>query len=144
MLFCRFFQFMNKPQAKWLILISPPFCLVCVRQEIKQSILQKFNISTMAYSKKYLGLPTMIGRSKNGAMQQIKDRIWKRIKYWKEKLISRGDKKILIKVVALAIPTYTMSCFLIPSTICKDMENMMWWYLMLRIINSNGKMSGAS
>ena len=41
-----------------------------------------------------------------------------------------GGKEILIKAGALDIPTYTMSCFLLPQGLCDDMERMMknfWW-----------------
>lgn len=40
----------------------------------------------------------------------LKDRIWKRIQGWKEKLLSRAGKDTLIKAVAQAIPSYAMSC----------------------------------
>ena len=44
---------------------------------------------------------------------------------WKEKLLSNAGKEILIKVVAQAVPAYTMSCFKFPNTL--------WW------IDKNGE-----
>ncbi len=53
-----------------------------------------------------------------------------KLKGWKEKILSQAGREILIKVVALAIPTYTMSCFKLPARLCKELEAMIrrfWW-----------------
>ena len=42
----------------------------------------------------------------------------------KEKLLSKARKEILIKVVAQAIPTYSLSCFKIPDTLCDELTSM--------------------
>ena len=60
---------------------------------------------------KYLGLPTIIGKSKTEVFAEIKERVWKKLTGWKEKMFSMGGREIFIKVVAQAILTYTMSCF---------------------------------
>ena len=44
--------------------------------------------------------------------------------------MSNAGREILIKVVAQATPTYTMSCFKLPDTLCKELNSMMskfWW-----------------
>ena len=58
--------------------------------------------------KKYLGLPSLIGRSKKQVFTEIKERVGKKMLGWKEKLLSIGGKEILIKVVVQAMPTYIM------------------------------------
>lgn len=49
---------------------------------------------------------------------------------WKERLISKAGKEILIKSVVQALPQYAMSIFKIPISICRAIEKMIasfWW-----------------
>jgi hypothetical protein len=60
----------------------------------------------------------------------LKDKVWKRIQGWKEKLLSKAGKDVLIKAIAQAIPTYAMSCFDLIKTLCDDIGTMIsrfWW-----------------
>jgi len=52
------------------------------------------------------------------------------MKGWKEKLLSQVGKEIMIKVVIQSIPTYSVSVFKLPTSLCKDIEAMIgkfWW-----------------
>lgn len=44
---------------------------------------------------------------------------------WKETLLSHGSMEVLLKVVALAIPTYARSCVELLDNLCKELKNMM-------------------
>ena len=49
---------------------------------------------------------------------------------WKEKFLSHAGKEILLKAVVQAIPTYTVSVFQIPKTLCNEINLMIskfWW-----------------
>ena len=59
----------------------------------------------------YLGLPTLIGRSKYQAFAVLKDKVWKKLQGWKGIKLSRAGKEVLIKAVAQSLPTYTMGVF---------------------------------
>lgn len=48
---------------------------------------------------KYLGLPTMVGRSKTHIFKFVRDKVWKKLKEWKEKALSRVGREVLIKLV---------------------------------------------
>lgn len=99
-----------------------------VRKEAQKEIL---GIREVEKHECYLGLPTMASRSKKAIFQQVKDRIWKKLKGWKEKSLSPAEKEVLIKsVIAQSIPTYVMFCFKIPGGICEDIRKKLckfWW-----------------
>jgi hypothetical protein len=100
------------------------------RREAKDHIISIAGINSTRRYEKYLGLPTLVGRSRVEAFMGIKARIWERINGWKEKFLSQAGKEVLLKAVIQAIPTYTMSVFLLPKTLCKDINSMMakfWW-----------------
>uniref|UniRef100_A0A803PZC5 Reverse transcriptase domain-containing protein n=1 Tax=Cannabis sativa TaxID=3483 RepID=A0A803PZC5_CANSA len=79
---------------------------------------------------KYLGLPAYTDRDKQQLFSEVKEKIWRLMRTWNDKLFSIGGKEILLKAVVQSIPTYIMSCFKLPTTICNQIESMMsnfWW-----------------
>ncbi|BFG30782.1 hypothetical protein CerSpe_170560 [Prunus speciosa] len=79
---------------------------------------------------KYLGLPTLWGRSKCEAMNFVKERIMSKVEGWKQKLLTQAGREILIKAVAQTIPTYPMSVFLFPGGLCRELDGILanfWW-----------------
>ena len=73
----------------------------------------------------YLGLPALVGKSRMAAFRCIKDRVWKRMQDWKVKFLSQAGKEILLKSVIQAIPMYGMSVFLLPKSLCKEINSLM-------------------
>ena len=70
-----------------------------------------------------------VGRKKN-TFNNIKEKLAKKLAGWKEKLLSKAGKEALIKAVAQAIPTYAMSCFPIPDSLCDELTSTirnLWW-----------------
>jgi hypothetical protein len=96
----------------------------------QSQILAAAGIRSTNSLEKYLGLPAMVGRSRRQAFMSIKDRIWCRISNWRNKFLSQAGKEILIKAVAQSIPTYTMSIFLLPKMLLREINSMLqrfWW-----------------
>ncbi|XP_058726215.1 uncharacterized protein LOC131597540 [Vicia villosa] len=78
----------------------------------------------------YLGLPSLIGRSKKATFGYIKDKIWRKINSWRGRPISKAGKKVMIKSVLQSIPSYVMGLFILLDGIVSDIEKMLnsfWW-----------------
>ena len=96
----------------------------------KSEILECLNMTSEGANEKYLGLPVYIGRAKKRIFQYLKGKIWAKIQGWKEKILSKAGKEILIKAVAQAIPTFAMSCFDLTKELCDEISAMIckfWW-----------------
>ena len=75
-------------------------------------------------------MPAFVGRAKKQSFVYIKERVWKKLQGWKEKLLSQAGREVLIKAVIQAISTHTMSCFKLPKGLIKDLEVLtcnFWW-----------------
>ncbi|CAO2827157.1 unnamed protein product [Amaranthus hypochondriacus] len=101
-----------------------------VPNDTRQMIIAKLGVNEVEKHAKYLGLPTIIGRSKKSIFTCLKERIWKKLQGWKEKCLSKAGKEVLLKAVIQSIPTYMMSLFRISDGVLDDIHAMMakfWW-----------------
>lgn len=60
----------------------------------------------------------------------IEERVWSKLKGWKEKLFFQSGREVLIKAVIQVLPTFAMSCFKVPTSLCHEIEVMIykfWW-----------------
>jgi hypothetical protein len=88
------------------------------------------HVQSETLNEKYLGIPSDVGRSKSGAFKYLKDRVWKKIQGWLERLLSAGANDVLIKSIAHAIPIFSMACFRLPRGLCEHINSMLqkfWW-----------------
>ena len=99
-------------------------------QDLQEEIKQRFGAEVIQQHETYLGLPSLVDRSKKNTFRALKERLDNKLLGWKEKMLSQVRKEILIKVVTQAISTYTMSVFKLPDTLCDEMTSMVrtfWW-----------------
>ena len=90
--------------------------------ETQEEIKDALHLPVIKQYETYLGLPSMVGRSKYASFTYLKERMWHKVQGWKEKLLTQAGKEVLIKAVIQAIPTYTMHCFKLPKKLCSDLE----------------------
>ncbi|KAA3487156.1 reverse transcriptase [Gossypium australe] len=93
------------------------------KAETKEVVSSILGVRSSSNPEKYLGLPNVVGKRKKEAFQNLLDRINRRIDGWSTRLLSQGGKEI-------AIPTYAMTCFLLPKTLCEMIDTKFarfWW-----------------
>ena len=91
---------------------------------LQEQIQQILGVPAIRQYEKYLGLPALVGQAKKQNFIFLKERVWKKLQGWKEKLLSQADREVLIKAVIQAIPTYTMSCFKLPKGLVRELESL--------------------
>lgn len=82
------------------------------------------------FEEKYLGLPTPAGHMHQGKFQNLQARLMKHICVWGDGHLAQSGKKVLIKAIMQAIPTYVMGVFKLPCSVCEDLARMVrsyWW-----------------
>ena len=90
-------------------------------KEVQKEIQSRFEAQVINQHEKYLGLPLLVGKNKKNSFKEIKVKL----AGWKEKLLLKAGKEILIKAVVQAMPMYFMSCFKIPNSLCDELTSLM-------------------
>lgn len=101
-----------------------------VEPHVHTQIIESLEVWEVTVRPKYLGLPSVIGRSKKLVFEAITDKIKKKLRGWKEKTLSIRGKEVLIKSVAHAMPMYVMNIFLLPDSLIDNIHialNRFWW-----------------
>jgi len=101
-----------------------------VSPSIRQEIKTRMGISQEGGMETYLGLPEKIHGSKAQVFAFARDRLQTRVNTWTSKFLSKGGKEVLIKSQAQALPTYVMSCFLLPKAVTSKLSSAIakfWW-----------------
>lgn len=88
----------------------------------RDSICESLGVNEKGKPGKYLGMPMYVGRSKREVFGFLSDRVQKKIQSWCNKELSKAGKITLIKSSAQTTPTFMMSLFIIPDSICDEIE----------------------
>ncbi|XP_059446701.1 uncharacterized protein LOC132178276 [Corylus avellana] len=93
--------------------------------ERRNEIIQLSGLQAAHSFDKYLGLPTLVGKSRYQSFKTIKDKVWSCLNNWKLNFLSQAGKEVLLKAVVQAILTYCMSVFQLPVVLCREINRMM-------------------
>ncbi|CAL9029915.1 unnamed protein product, partial [Prunus brigantina] len=97
---------------------------------LRRNICSIFGIRLVEDPGKYLGLPTSWGHVKGETVSYIKDHIHQKLQGWKQSVLSQTGLEIMIKAVALVIPTYPINVFKLPTSLCREIDALLakfWW-----------------
>lgn len=98
--------------------------------EVKLRVKAALGIDAEGGLGKYLGLPEHFGRKKRDIFASILDRIRRNAQSWTSRFLSGAGKQVLLKAVLTAIPCYSMTCFKLPKSLCKQIQSLLtrfWW-----------------
>lgn len=59
----------------------------------------------------------------DGTIDYVADRVRNFVNDWSENTLSRAGREVLLKSVAQAVLTYTMSCFKLPANLCQKITS---------------------
>ena len=101
-----------------------------ILEEVKNRIKVNLGVPKIMQYKKYLRLPSLVGKGEKKSFNYIKEKVWRKLQGWEAKLLSQAKSKVLLKAVIQAIPTYTMRCFKLLVSLCNEIEALIkkfWW-----------------
>jgi hypothetical protein len=111
--------------SKCSILFSP-----ACSQDDQVDVRTILNVEQQFFDAKYLGLPTPDGRMDRGKFANLQSSLSKLIIEWGDGLLAQSAREVLIKAIAQAIPTYVMSVFKLPASLCDELTRLIrnyWW-----------------
>ncbi|XP_031116576.1 uncharacterized protein LOC116020230 [Ipomoea triloba] len=94
-------------------------------ETMRYSVAVVFNVQQASNIGQYLGLSMGVGRNKREVFSFIEAKLKHQLGGWCKKILSRAGKEVLLKSVAQALPTYTMSIYFLPLSMCERLERLM-------------------
>lgn len=110
--------------ATWLKLNQGKSSVAAIRcDELQLSeVLQGFGGSIVSFPVTYLGLPIMPTRLRMVHFQFLIDRAKARLAGWKGKLMNLAGRRVLVRSVLSALPTFAMTVLKVPKKILKEID----------------------
>ena len=100
------------------------------QEEVKAELKGALGVESEALSERYLGLPTLVGRSKEGTFKYVTESSKKKVSGLKGQGLSKAAREVLVKSGLQAVPTFTMSCFQLIKKTCWNLTSIsskFWW-----------------
>lgn len=98
--------------------------------EVKIQVKTLLGIDKESGVGKYLGLQEHFGRKKRDLFASIVDKIKQRSISWTTRFLSTAGKATMLQAVLSSVPTFAMSAFQLPVSLCKKIQSVLtrfWW-----------------
>ncbi|XP_060972601.1 uncharacterized protein LOC133038457 [Cannabis sativa] len=99
-------------------------------RSLRGSIEKILNIGAIRDDEKHLGNPFLFSRSKRKDFNFLKTKLHDKLEGWRLKTLSKMGRAVYVNSVALALPSYTMSTFQLPTSSCREFDAIVkrfWW-----------------
>uniref|UniRef100_A0A803PWZ9 Reverse transcriptase domain-containing protein n=1 Tax=Cannabis sativa TaxID=3483 RepID=A0A803PWZ9_CANSA len=99
-------------------------------RDTQLEIVERLGFRKLGSEDKFLGNPIQWTKSKMRDFKFLKDKILAKIEGWRCKLLSQAGRATLIRSVAQSVPMYSMSSFLLPKGLCRELDQAIrkfWW-----------------
>ena len=100
------------------------------QEESKNELQDVLGVQSEALSERYLGLPTLVGQSKEGTFKYVIESSKGKVGGWKGQGLPKAAREVLIKSGLQAVPNHTMSCFQLTKKMCRNLTSIsskFWW-----------------
>ena len=98
--------------------------------EIKAEVHQVSGIHVEALGERYLGLPTVVGKLKDGTFKYVEESARGKVSGWKGQGLSKTAREVLVKSGLQSTPAFTMSYFQLTKKMCGNLSSIssnFWW-----------------
>jgi hypothetical protein len=100
---------------------SEVFCFGKAK-EVEDEYITLFGCPAGSFPFRYLGIPIDFRKLKNGEWKLVEDRFERKLASWLGKLLSYGDRLVLINSVLTSLPMFMLSFFEIPKGVLKRID----------------------
>uniref|UniRef100_A0A803NJK8 Reverse transcriptase n=1 Tax=Cannabis sativa TaxID=3483 RepID=A0A803NJK8_CANSA len=99
-------------------------------RDTQLEIVDRLEFHKLGIEDKFLGNPIIWSKSTVKDFKFLKAKILSKIEGWRCKLLSQAGRATLIRTVAQSVPIYSMSSFLLPKVLCRELDQVIrkfWW-----------------
>jgi hypothetical protein len=91
-------------------------------KDVEDDYINLFDCAAGTFPFRYLGIPIHFRKLKNGEWKLVEDRFERKLATWLGKLLSYGDRLVLINSVLTNLPMFMLSFFEIPKGVQRRLE----------------------